>query len=386
MHSITTQLKDEGLSFPDYKNSNMEILKEVYTKRSRRIGDKSKKIFMVVDGLGYNLIQKIIVKGAKPEKLPGSPEVGDISTVFPSTTPAVIASIESGTPPSEHGINAWQVYMKEIGAVILPFRDSLAISKNFRLSSAGISSIFPEPELLKKIAKRDKTLIQYSAFVNKDYGEKVRNSTHKSHVSDIDMLISIKEEVLKEEYGFIYAYHDMIDGYQHRYGSSSEAVRYSVMSFFNNLEKVLIPALKGSDYNLIITADHGTIEGSKKIKIRYDARIMDYMLMPPWGDSRIRYAYAAPGKEKQFESYFEKKYGKYALLINSEDAIKSGIFGSRSVKDKIRARFGTHVIIMKGNTTIEYSYPVREPSKRSTMLGYHSGLTEDEMRVPLMVY
>jgi predicted AlkP superfamily pyrophosphatase or phosphodiesterase len=380
MRPILSQFKDEGFSFPDYKNSNMQILKEIAYGNNRRTGSKPKKIFMVIDGLGYNLLSKAV------PNLPGYPELSNISTVFPSTTSVVLSSIESGKTPSEHGIIAWQVYMKEIGGITLPFRDSLVLSKNFKLSSAGIPPIIPEPRMLYKIEEKKKMLLQYQESVTRPHDHMLKNTSTNYHASHMDMLVGLKREILLDRYDFIYAYTDVIDHAQHRYGVSSEEVSHWVKTFISDFERILLPAIIRSDYNLVITADHGTIEASNKISVRYDDKIMDYLLMPPYGDPRIRYFHVEPGKEERFERHFNNKYGKYALLLKSDSVIKTGLFGNKSVKDNIRARFGTHIAIMKGHGTFDYGYPVTPPRHGWSTIGHHSGMSEDEMRVPLVVY
>ena len=101
MRPILGQFKEEGFALPDYKNSNMQIMKEIAYGNNRRIGEKGKKIFMLIDGLGYNFLTKVV------PNLPGYPELSSISTVFPSTTSVVLTSIESGMTPAEHGIIAF---------------------------------------------------------------------------------------------------------------------------------------------------------------------------------------------------------------------------------------------------------------------------------------
>ena len=41
---------------------------------------------------------------------------------------------------------------------------------------------------------------------------------------------------------------------------------------------------------------------------------------------------------------------------------------------------------MKGHGTFEYNYPVAPSKHKWPMVGHHSGMSEDEMRVPLIVY
>lgn len=380
MRPILSQFKDEGFALPDYKNSNMQIMKEIAYGNNRRTGDKDKKIFLLIDGLGYNFLTKVV------PNLPGYPELSNISTIFPSTTSVVLSSIESGMTPAEHGIIAWQVYLKEIGGIILPFRDSLILSKNFKLSSVGINTILPEPRMLMRISERKKTLLQYQEAPTRPHDHTLKDTDINYHANHLDMLVGLRRAVLQDNHDFIYAYTDVIDHAQHRYGLSTEEAAHSVKAFFHDFEKILLPALIRSDYNLVITADHGAIDASTKISVNHDDKMMDYLVMPPYGDPRIRYFHVESGKEDKFERYFNNKYGKYSMLLRSDDAIKTGIFGSTGITGSIRTRFGTHIAIMKGHGTFEYNYPVAPSKHKWSTVGHHSGMSEDEMRIPLIVY
>lgn len=53
---------------------------------------------------------------------------------------------------------------------------------------------------------------------------------------------------------------------------------------------------------------------------------MNYMNMAPWGCSRATFVSVIPHMEDKFISELEKRFeGKY-LLLNSEEAIKEGLF------------------------------------------------------------
>jgi len=144
----------------------------------------------------------------------------------------------------------------------------------------------------------------------------------------------------------------------------------------------LLPLLKNSDYNLIITSDHGQMHFSKSsyIKIMPESELMNYLILPPWGSHRAQIVNVMNGKEKAFEDFFLKKYEKNALLVESEEAIKSGLFGRNYVDDKFRNRFGTHLIIPRKNEFFYYLAPGKTKDFERDF-GQHSGLSSDEMEI-----
>jgi predicted AlkP superfamily pyrophosphatase or phosphodiesterase len=339
----------------------------------------------MIDGLGYNLIKNLLVDCSANSLLSGS-RLEKISTIYPSTTVSVITSFETGLTPAEHGMVGWDVYSKEHGMVLTPFRDSPTISRKFSLYEAGIRTIIPGPKLFERAAEKDKILIITEKKINTFNFSKIRNCTCESYAVKHDMLVKIRDAVSKDKYDFIYVYHSLIDSLEHAYGPSSEVVRHSVSSLFTEMNRVLLPTIVKSDYNLIITADHGQIDTRKLITINGKSEIMDYLSGPPWGDARVKYMNVSRGMDAELRKHFERKYGDKFLLVDSDSAIRSGIFGKKKISSAFRYRFGTHIAIAKGKDAIDYEYPYWMPHKKQFKRGTHSGLSADEMEVPLIVY
>jgi len=148
---------------------------------------------------------------------------------------------------------------------------------------------------------------------------------------------------------------------------------------------VLLPALEKSDYNLVITADHGQTTVKNWIKMDSKSEIMNYLSGPPWGDARIMFLNVAPGQESAIEKYVAERYSKYSILEESDTLINTGIFGKKKVDERIRYRFGTHILIAKDHVAFNYEYPKNVPSNDVNSIGLHSGLSSEEMEVPLIV-
>ncbi|MDE1873669.1 MAG: alkaline phosphatase family protein [Candidatus Micrarchaeota archaeon] len=380
MEDVLAEFRRNKFVFPDYKNSNLAAIRETVAQKGHRTGDKPNKIFLVVDGLGFNLISDLLASEKRNSAL-GSAKVEEISTVFPSTTTAVMNSLESGQTPAEHGVIGWDVYQKELGTVVTPYRDAPAFTKSMRLSADGVRSLLPKPALLEKAAGTGRIGIVYPEGIV--MGDEIEGASQVQYYTSTDMFIQLRKAVSKGGEWFLYAYYDGIDHLEHKYGYTSESVKQSVLAFFGELDRLLLPQLKRSDYNLIITADHGQIE-AKRVLVRSDDRMMDYLVMPPWGDSRTLCVNVWPGKERAFRRFFEAEYGKDAVLLDSDSLIATGVFGKDHVTPEIRHRFGTHMILMKEDKAMKYDYPTK--SSKHELFGVHSGLSKREMRVPLIVY
>jgi len=242
---------------------------------------------------------------------------------------------------------------------------------------------------VRKIAKRYKFAYMTTEYViNTAYTTTVfKDLTTRTHISFNDMIIQLYKAVKEEKYEFIYAYSDMIDHAQHTYASASFEVEELLESAFVFMEKLLIPLLDEKGYSLIITSDHGHMDFIKDsvVGIKPEGGIMDYMTSHPWGSPRALFMNAMNGKERQFEESFEKHYGKNALLFDVEEALKSGLFGSAYPNNRMRYRFGTHLAVAKGNSFFHYVKP-NDKKKFSDTFGHHSGMSAEEMLIPIIIY
>jgi hypothetical protein len=243
--------------------------------------------------------------------------------------------------------------------------------------------MFPKPGLFSKAAEKHGLVLLLEKGVEMPYLD--TSWKEESYITQSDMLIKLRDIVKEEEHGIIYAYYPVIDALEHTYGPDSESIRNSLALLFTELERVALPAIRKHGYNLVITADHGQTR-FRETKIGGRSTLMGYLTGPPWGDKRCIFLNVASGKEGEAEKYISNAYGSDFILIDSETAIASGVFGGKRAADSIRYRFGTHIMIAKGNAALEYEYPEIEPRPRKEKLGTHSGLSKDEMEIPLIVY
>ncbi len=379
--SVKQELERIGYVLPDYRNSNLSAIKGA-VERSRK-GEK--QVFILADGLGYNLIERIL-RGKESRRLLQGARVRRASSLVPSSTLTVLTSMETGQTPAEHGLVGWNVYAKEHGMILMPYRDAAQISRDFVLSRAHISNVFARPRLLMRAAAKRRLAYLYPEFINKETIGALENCDSIQYTGLPAMLLKIKELVGKGAHGFIYAYYPDLDSVQHIYGPGSEAALRSAMLFLRELNEVLLPRLEGSGYHLTITADHGLTAITRVVEISGKSGIMRYLIAPPWGDSRMMYVNVQHGMEGALREHVRKRYARDAALFDTEELIRSGIFGKKRVAESIKYRFGTHVLLARPHVKLYYEYPYTRPAKRFRMLGSHSGMSAEEMAVPVVSY
>jgi hypothetical protein len=76
-------------------------------------------VLLVVDGLGHDFLSGR--DGALRRHLRGP-----LTSVFPSTTASAIPTFLTGLAPQQHGLTGWNMYFREIGAVVARCRSASA--------------------------------------------------------------------------------------------------------------------------------------------------------------------------------------------------------------------------------------------------------------------
>ena len=105
----------------------------------RRIGHAENYIFVLVDALGVDLIQKLPEKAFLRTHM-----IDQLQSVFLSTTATALSALATGQWPCAHGVPGWWTYLEEsdISVITLPFRER---STERTLEEFGISmeDLFP---------------------------------------------------------------------------------------------------------------------------------------------------------------------------------------------------------------------------------------------------
>ena len=134
---------------------------------------------------------------------------------------------------------------------------------------------------------------------------------------------------------------------------------------------------------IIVTADHGFVDIAEHHRIELDTHplMKDCLSIPLCGEQRLSYAYVRHQKREQFESYINRHLSHAIELYKSEQLLRRGLFGLGEAHPELLSRIGDYVLIMKAGYVMHDPIPGEKPSR---MIGFHGGLSEQEMRVPLI--
>ena len=334
-------------------------------------------VLLVVDGLGLDYLSRR--DGALRRHLHGQ-----LTSVFPSTTASAIPTFLTGLAPQQHGLTGWNMYFREIGAVVapLPFR---ARTGRHALREAGVTpaTLFGLTPLFDRLS-RPCHVVSPRNIVHSDFNVALSGRAQRHGYDTLDELFALIAGLLRGDApSYIHAYWPQIDSLAHEYGIGSEPVAAAFAALDTAFEGLLdIVARSGS--RVIVTADRGFIDSPAEQTIDLDDHpdLRDTLLLPLCGEPRMAYAYVRAGKERLFEDYVRTRLADRIRFFRSENVLQQGWLGPGEAPPGLRARLGDYVLTPRGQAILRDWLKGEE---RYTHVGVHGGLSEAEMIVPLVV-
>ncbi len=347
---------------------------------SALLGQRSRIVLLVVDGLGYRRVTAAAARGALRAHLHGS-----LTSVFPSTTATAITTFLTGLTPAQHGLTGWHMWFPEQATVgaILPYRT--------RIGDRPLTAIGIEPERLFDHRSFFARLpVRSYAVTPERILPSVFNRAHCKGAqllgySSLEQLFQCTLNCLRfaDQRSYIYAYYADYDSIAHEHGVDSRHAARLIQRFDEALSAFLCAAA-GLDAAVIVTADHGFIDSPAPRVIELDRhpRLQSLLRAPLCGERRAAYCYVHPNAADAFEQYISRELAEQAWLYRSRTLIADGWFGPGPAHAELERRVGDYTLVMKDNWTIKEWLPGEQ---RHRQLGVHGGVSEDEMVVPLIV-
>ncbi len=350
-------------------------------KLSDLIGRSDHLIFIIVDGLGKSLIQQL-----PSDSFLASHEAAELTTVFPSTTATALTSIATGAWPNSHAVTGWWTHLGEIGgaAVILQF---VRRSDGRSLADLGVEpeTAFPVASLVSRIP-RDTLMFLPEAFVDSVYSLYISGGRQRVGFKSLREAVTAVVERVHRATGptYTYLYAHRIDAVAHAYGSRHPETRAALHELDRQLER-LWRGLAGSG-RIVLSADHGFLDipRSARHRVGSNDNIMDTLRFPPSGDARVLFLHVRRGAEGGAAQRFRERFGQDFMLIPVDEAEKLELFGPGDLSATAKSRMGDFIAVSKGPDVVEYQ-PSGGTPKTISQASHHSGLTPDEMLVPLIL-
>ena len=111
------------------------------------IGNPEHLVFVVADGLGVNLLERLPPQAFLRRRL-----AMELRTVFPSTTAVALTTLATGEWPARHGITGWWTYLREVDGAVTVVR----FERRMGQKPLGELDVAPEALIVEVTGTKDK--------------------------------------------------------------------------------------------------------------------------------------------------------------------------------------------------------------------------------------
>lgn len=347
---------------------------------NRLLSSRGRIVLIVLDGLGYSHLTRHHAGSCLNRHLRGS-----LTSVFPSTTATAITSYFTGLPPAQHGITGWHIYFPEVNAVgaVLPFR-TRGVERPLAVVGLDASLVFDRQPVFDRLPVRS-FVVSPERIVNSEFSRIHSGAAQRRGYGSVEQFFDSILGCLRatNERAYVYAYYADYDAIAHEHGVGSRAADL-LLQRFDGAFSAFLRVATGMDATIVVSADHGFIDSPAERSVELDQHplLASTLAQPLCGERRAAYCYVRPDKTHEFEAYVRGQLSEQVWLHRSRDLVEQGWFGPGPAHPKLNQRIGDYTLVMKANWIVKDWV---QGEQRHRLLGVHGGVSEDEMRVPVVV-
>ncbi|MGH7214529.1 MAG: alkaline phosphatase family protein [Tepidisphaeraceae bacterium] len=347
---------------------------------AKLIGPSDHLVFVLLDGLGMNLIERLPTGSFLASHLRR-----EIHATCPSTTACALTTVTTAQYPNRHGVTGWFTHLPEfdLTAMILPFAERFSNQPLARRDIAP-EDVLPLPPIAPRMTHRPLSLTP-AYITNTVYNTYARGGTrgvgYRTLSDAIDQTIAHVSGATVPTYTHLYL-HD-IDTLCHHVGIGHDSVLPLILGIDAELDR--LAKAVGTRARIVVSADHGLIDVPKPDQslLLVGDPMLDLLMVPPSGDARMPIFHLRPGQRDAFTVLFGERFGDGMILLETSDAERLQLFGPGPMSDVARRRFGDFIAFPPRAATLSY-HPPHKPLGE-LYLAVHGGLSPEEMRVPLCI-
>jgi len=361
------------LTSPDEPNGLVNLVGELEQRLTRRSSTPglapdlasliplgSSYLVVLFDGLGdYQLKGWVAAPLAAGRR-------GALRAPFPTTTTVSLATIASGVTPAEHGWIGHLMWFAELSLVVNTL-------KWVDLSGAAVTyntvGLLPAPNLWERLREAgiEPVTIQPEGFATTPLTAALYRGCRWVGVANPEDLVTRALEEVGQPGRLVFAYWPPVDFSAHVFGMHSPEYEQSVAevaAIWQGMSQALPPGAV-----LLGTADHGmtAISDDGKLLVRDE----EFRMLECFGDPR---AVMIRGSIRLARLLAQRTGGE---LVEPERFVTW--LGTGVHHPRLTDRLPAHVVLARPGTVI---LP-RGFDRR--LVGYHGGLTEEEVAIPLLV-
>lgn len=346
-----------------------------------RIGQPEHLVFVVADGLGIDLLEKLPSDSFLREQL-----AIELRTVFPSTTAVALTTLATGEWPAQHGITGWWTYLREVdGAVTVVRFERRAGQTPLGELDVAPETLLPVPSLMARM-QRDACCFFPVAIAGSVYSHYIAGGVARegygSLARAVDAVIARVEAASEPTYSYLYA--PRVDAAAHEYGTEDGHVLAEIFAFDQQIER--LAGGLGPRARVVVTADHGHLNAPqpKRHLINRRSAIAKALRIPPAYDSRVMCFHPKEGDGEALATAVREQYGETVYLLSVDEVEELRLLGPGPLSAVTRERLGEYLSIVRHDDALGYR-SATGGNEITSLHSQHSGLSPAEMRIPLII-
>jgi len=313
-------------------------------------------IFVLIDGLGDHQLEH---PAAAP--LAGD-RVGAIDASFPTQTTVNTSTLATGLPPSQHGLIAYLLRLGERVVNTIFWFDAVGDP-----ADVDYRRVLPSPNLAERMSAEgvESIVVEPAAFIESPLEQVLYRGATIVPARDDAASVRIALERASEPGKLVAVYVPQVDAAAHTAGQGSHLYREALgeaAGIWKAIAKDIPPQAVA-----VGTADHGHV----------DVTPDHYFHLPElpgvtfYGDSRVVNVSGDVGVAAALASHLP------ATWVPRPDM--DGWWGPPPYHPKFERRRPDGALVVDDGFALLY------PGNELTMVGQHGGLTEAELRIPILV-
>jgi hypothetical protein len=364
------------------------------------VGKQFKKvIFFFIDAFGWKQFEKHAADSAVLQRFLNEGVVSQLTSQFPSTTTAHVTTAHTNQRVGQHGMYEWNYYEPRVDAMITPLFYSFAGEyKRGTMAEAGINPaiIFPRQNIYPALSEQGVTsyVLNKAEYANSPYNKTICRGAAQLPAFD-DLLQGMEQLTMAviEQKGpaYYFLYWGQFDALCHAHGPDSPQAQTELRTILELMETSLLDPLAGTrDTLLLVSTDHGQTAIDPAQTIYLDRLLPDLQdsfqksgsgrPLVPGGSCRDFFLYIEEDRLEETQERLTSALDGRAQVLRVDRLIEEGYFGL-PVSETFLSRVGNLVVLPGPGESVWWAGP---GGYELPFLGFHGGLDQEEMLIPLL--
>ena len=350
-------------------NSIFNSLAVANTSDALGIGVGAKReCLILIDGMGQDALDKFADQFTIFSQLKNQAK---LIANFPSTTATSLSTLGTGELPGVHGMLGYTVRVPRSDNRLLN-----ALKWDERVDPVMWQKV---PTLFERAINSGISVSHVAAkrYEGSGFTQAALRGAKYIGANGIDEMVSAIADSLKPQPSFVYTYLNTLDAAGHSDGVGSDKWLTAMQQVAEFITKVISTVPAGS--RVWITSDHGMVNSTQQSILGQDNALLKNVTLIG-GEPRARHIYIKEGAESETIAQWREFYKEQVQVLSKVEAVQSNLFG-KVVTEDAKDRMGDLIAIPNNDLILVDPTRIRE---ESGMVGHHGGVTDIEVKIPLL--